>query len=144
MMRISEKGLNLIRKYEGFRAKAYLCPAGKLTIGYGHVLNKKDGILKITREAAEELLLQDIKKAELVVNKYVRIPLTQGQFDALVSLVFNWGSANFLRSKGLRYLNGCPKKEFFSKEKGVVSVGGKFSRGLYNRRQAELRLWNEA
>jgi lysozyme len=73
--------------------------------------------------------------------------LTQGQYDALVSLVYNWGGGNFLRSLGLKCLNNSDytraAEEFFSKENGVVRVGGKILTGLVKRRQAELEMWKK-
>lgn len=151
-MKISNKGINLIKKYEGFSNKSYKCPADKITIGYGHVILPKEKNLPefkepITEEFAEELLYSDIKFAENAVNEYVLIPLTQGQFDALVSLVFNWGVYNFSLSKGLKKLNqkdyDGASIEFFDKEKGVVKLNGKIVKGLVNRRATELELWKD-
>lgn len=151
-MKISSKGINLIKKYEGFSSKSYNCPANKLTIGYGHVILPKEKNLPefkepITEEFAEELLYSDIKFAENAVNEYVLASLTQSQFDALVSLVFNWGASNFSLSKGLRKLNAkdynAASIEFFDKEKGVVKVNSKIMKGLVARRQNELDLWKD-
>lgn len=143
-MKISQKGIDLIKRYEGFRETPYLCPAKKRTIGYGHVIKKGEGIVRISKSAAEKLLLQDLEKAEKTVNHLVKRKLRQGQFDALVSIVFNWGVGNFARSTALKRLNkSTVEEELFSKERGVVRIGKYFSPGLYRRRQAELtRLWN--
>ena len=149
-MKTSEKGLDLIKQFEGFKDYVYICPARKPTIGYGHVIDSKLVALtkaapRMTREKAEQLLKSDVKEAENAINSSVRVTLKQGQFDALVSLIYNWGAYNFKISNGLRKLNtgdyNGAADEFFSKEKGVVSVNGKFSNGLYRRRQAELELW---
>jgi len=149
-MKISNKGINLIKKWEGFRKTAYKCPSNKNTIGYGHVIlpNEKELFeLKesITEEFAEELLYSDVKIAENAVNKYVSVPLTQGQFDALVSLVYNWGVSNFSLSNSLKTLNLKNYDEaafgFFDKEFGVVKSKGKILKGLVLRRQEELDLW---
>jgi lysozyme len=151
-VKISSKGIHLIKKWEGFKNTAYKCPADKLTIGYGHVILAKERKLPefkepISEEFAEELLYSDVKFAENSVNEYVLVPLTQGQFDALVSLVFNWGASNFSLSKGLRKLNAkdydAASIEFFDKEKGVVKVNSKTIKGLVTRRQNELDLWND-
>lgn len=93
--KISQRGIDLIKRFEGFRSKAYKCPAGVWTIGYGHTLNVKQGD-KITEPEAEELLKRDIEIAECAVRRYGK-PLTQGQYDALVSFTFNCGSYNFSR-----------------------------------------------
>lgn len=145
-MIISKKGIDLIKSFEGLSLESYKCSAGKTTIGYGHVLNDINIPKSISKEIAETLFNHDIIRFEAYLKSVVKIKLTQGMYDALVSLVFNWGCGKFGRSKGLQMLN--KKKlinaaiEFFSKEKGVVNVNGKFSNGLYRRRQAELRLWN--
>lgn len=101
-MKISSKGLELIKKYEGFSSGKYLCPAGKATIGYGHVIQSGETYTNLTEKEALELLDQDADIAENTVNNLVKAPLNQNQFDALVSLVYNWGSGHFLRSLGLK------------------------------------------
>ena len=149
-MKTSEKGLDLIKQFEGFKDHVYICPAGKQTIGYGHVIDRKLIALtkvspRMTREKAEQLLKGDVKEVEDAINSSVKVNISQGQFDALVSLIYNWGVYNFKISNGLRKLNARDYSgaavEFFSKERGVVSVKGQFSNGLYRRRQAELELW---
>lgn len=145
-MNISQKGLEFIKKYEGFQSKPYLCPAGKLTIGYGHIISPHEQFNSpITEKDADRILENDLKVTETTIAKGVTAPLAQGQYDALVSLVYNWGGGNFLRSLGLRCLNDSDytkaADEFFSSENGVVTIKGKFSQGLYNRRQGELEMW---
>ena len=149
-MKTSEKGLDLIKQFEGFKDYVYICPAGKPTIGYGHVIDSKLVALtkaapRMTREKAEQLLKSDVKTAEDAINSSVRVTLKQSQFDALVSLIYNWGAYNFKISNGLRKLNAGDYEgaadEFFGKVRGVVTVNGQFSNGLYRRRQTELELW---
>ncbi len=148
-MNISEKGLEFIKKYEGFKNKPYICPAGKLTIGYGHVISPHEKFnTTITEKDADRILKNDLKVTQTTIEKGVTVSLTQGQYDALVSLVYNWGEGNFLRSMGLKCLNNNDytqaAKEFFSLDHGVVNIKDKFSEGLYNRRQAELEMWSNA
>ena len=144
----SQAGIDLIKKYEGFKASPYYCPAGKLSIGYGHVIDssKERYNSPITEADGQRILSSDLRITEATIAKGVRVPLSQGQFDALVSLVYNWGGGNFLKSCGLKCLNRLDYAgatvEFFSLDKGVVNIAGKFSQGLYNRRLAELELWN--
>ncbi len=149
-MKTSVKGLDLIKQFEGFRDYVYTCVSGNRTIGYGHVIDPKLVALTkasppITIEKAEQLLKDDVREAENAINSSVKVTLSQGQFDALVSLIYNWGAYNFKISKGLRKLNAGDYSgaavEFFGKVKGVVIVDGKFSNGLYRRRKAELELW---
>ncbi len=153
-MNISQKGIELIKKFEGFSNTPYRCPAGKMTIGYGHVIQAEREKFNnpITQDDADRMLYKDVKIAEATINKSVGVPLTQGQYDALVSLVFNWGGMNFLKSQGLKQLNSGAYQwaaaEFFSIEKGIVKIKDPktgeriISQGLVNRRQAELELWN--
>jgi lysozyme len=145
-MNISQKGRELIKKYESFQAKPYLCPAGQLTIGYGHKISNHERFNSpITQKDADRILENDLKVTETTIAKGVTVSLTQGQYDALVSLVYNWGGGNFLRSQGLRHLNNGDytkaADEFFSFEYGVVTIKGKFSQGLSNRRKEELEMW---
>lgn len=146
-MEISQAAINLIKEFEGFSPVPYKCPAGKNTIGYGHVIEAKPFLTHITQEEAEIILKKELERIEAYLNSVVKrdVKVTQGMFDAMASLVFNWGFGNFGHSKGLKDLNAqnytSAAGEFFSKSKGVVNINGKFSKGLYQRRQAELRLW---
>ena len=150
-MKTSLKGINLIKKFERFVNYPYTCPAGKLTIGYGHVIDLKyidliKAISPITKEKADQFLNEDLKKAESTINYSVKVDLLQEQFDALASLIYNWGSYNFRSSQGLKKLNAKDYNgaadEFFSEENGVVKVKGKKLAGLVKRRHAEFMLWN--
>ena len=84
-MNISQKGINLIKNFEGCRLTAYKCPANILTIGYGHTGSDVHTGQKITQEEAEKLLRQDLIVHCNNVSKLVKVPLNQNQFDALVS-----------------------------------------------------------
>ncbi len=95
-MKASSKALELIKQFEGLRLKAYLCPGGVWTIGYGHTSGVKSGMV-ITKAQAEEFLLSDIAVFEKTVNDQ-NLALTQNMFDALVSFTFNVGVGNFKRS----------------------------------------------
>jgi len=139
--------INLIKKFEKFSPVPYICPAGKNTIGYGHVIEKKPFLTHISEQEADLILKKEVQRIEAYLNSVIKkgVKITQGMFDAMVSLIYNWGFGNFGHSKGLKDLNNkdyvSAAIEFFSKEKGVVNIKGKFSKGLYRRRQAELRLW---
>jgi lysozyme len=105
-MRLSERGLQAIAKHEGFRAGVYVDFAGYKTVGYGHKLRANDKFPDpLTKARALALLESDVEIAERNVNALVKPRLTQTQFDALVSLVFNVGGAAFARSKMLIKLN---------------------------------------
>lgn len=90
-MYISKKGLDLIKEFEGCKLKAYLCPAGIWTIGFGHTKGVYPGMV-ITQELADKFLIDDVWQFEREVESLVHVPVTQGQFDALVSFAFNVGS----------------------------------------------------
>ena len=143
----SPAAFTLIKFFEGFRASAYLCAAGKRTIGYGHVLLGDENLPKqISREQADHLLRNDVEAVARVVALAIECPLTQGQFDALVSLAFNIGTTAFLKSTLARKLNlgddleSCAS-EFLRWHK--ATVGGKKIAldGLTRRRAAERALF---
>lgn len=92
-MKISDKGLALIKRYEGCVLHAYLCPASKWTIGYGHTGPDVKPGLAITQARADELLRKDVERFEREVTQLIGVaPTTQGQFDAMVCLAYNIGS----------------------------------------------------
>ena len=139
-MNISETGIQLIKKFEGCSLKAYKCPAGIWTIGYGHTLGVKEG-QTITKEQAETFLKQDIRSFELTVNNLVNVPLNQGQFDALVSFCYNLGTGNLKKSTLLKLIN---KKDYIGAAEQFdrwVYASGKKLPGLVKRRTAEKELF---
>lgn len=105
MRRIGPAGLELVKSFEQLRLRAYLPTADDVpTIGYGHTEGVKMGDT-CTAQQAEQWLIEDLDTAERCVNGRVKMPITNNQFDALVSLVFNIGVANFKASTLLRKLN---------------------------------------
>ena len=140
---IGEKGLELIKSFEGLRLRAYLCPAKVWTIGYGHTGDVRGGQV-ITQSQADDLLKQDLRRFEIAVRKLAKVPLTQNQFDALVSFAYNVGEAALSRSTLLRKLNAGDlagtKLEFAKWNKG----GGKVLAGLTRRRADEANLFGVA
>ncbi len=139
-MRTSENGLALIRQAEGLRLRAYKCPAGVWTIGYGTTAGVKEGLV-ITKERAEELLREDVKRFEDQVMRLVKVRLTQGQFDALVSFTYNLGAANLGNSTLLRLLNAGDYKGAAAQFDRWTKAGGKELPGLVKRRAAERALF---
>lgn len=141
-MQTSAAGIDLIKRYEGFGAKRYICPAGLPTIGYGHVILAGEKFPAVmTKTQAEKLLALDLKKYEAPVNKLVRVPLTQGQFDALVSFVYNIGAGKFQSSTLLKMLNlgdyAGARGQFMRWNK----ANGQVLAGLTARRAAEANLF---
>jgi len=139
-MRTSENGLALIRQAEGLRLRAYKCPAGVWTIGYGTTAGVKEDQI-ITRERAEELLRDDVKRFEDQVLRLVKVQLTQGQLDALVSFTYNLGAANLGNSTLLRLLNAGDYKGAAAQFDRWTKAGGKELPGLVKRRAAERALF---
>ena len=139
-MKTSNKGIDLIKKHEGFRSKAYRCSANVLTIGYGHTLNVKSTDV-ITLDQAESFLRQDVEFAEKEVNKH-NLNINQNQFDALVSFVFNLGVGNFARSTLLRKIKSNPNDPTIRREfNRWIYAGGKVLNGLVRRRKEEADLY---
>lgn len=140
-MLISQNGIDLIKSFESFRAKTYVCPAGKKTIGWGHTgADVKDG-MTVSKEQAEELLRKDLISAETAVVELIDRPLTQNQFDALVSFVFNIGRPKFSKSTLRKLLNsGDVKKAALEFDKWIYS-NGKILNGLVTRRTREKALF---
>lgn len=130
----------LIRTSECLRTKAYLCPAGKLTIGYGHTgPDVKDGEV-IDEGEAEALLKSDVTKAAQAVAQLAPI-CTQGQFDALTDFVFNLG-AQHLASSTLLHRHNAGDYAGASAEFGKwVYGGGKVLPGLVKRRACEAHMY---
>tara|TARA_B100001540_G_C15788217_1_gene634230 strand:- start:1567 stop:1899 length:333 start_codon:yes stop_codon:yes gene_type:complete len=92
MRHITQDGIDLIKRFEGFSPTVYICPAGYPTIGYGNLVRSGESFNEISETEAEELLRKDVESAERAVLRLVNLPLTDGQFDALVSFTFNLGS----------------------------------------------------
>jgi len=140
-MQISNKGLDLIKFYEGLELEAYKCAAGVLTIGYGWTHDVKEGDT-ITEERAEELLREGIVQYENAVDDLVDVPLEQHQFDALVSWVYNLGKANLAASTLLKKVNAQEFDEVPDQIRRWNKAGGKVLEGLTKRRESEAKLWS--
>lgn len=140
-MRTSEAGVNLIKSFEGCRTEAYQDAVGVWTIGYGHTIDVKEG-MTITQHQCDVMLEVDIEIYENYVNDYVTVPLTQNQFDALVSWVYNLGPTNFRKSTMLKVLNAGQYDEVPYQIKRWVHANGIILKGLVLRREAEAELFS--
>ena len=137
-MRTSDKGLNLIKSFEGVRLTAYRCPAGRWSIGYGHTKGVKKGMY-ISEEVATHFLIEDIQRVEPVINSYDGIyHWTQNEFDALVSFAFNCGTGNL--KKLLKY-GQRTKSQIADAILVYNKANGRVLRGLVRRRKAERELF---
>lgn len=140
-MTVSDRGVELIAKYEGCRLEAYKCPAGVWTIGYGHTAGVQPGHTLPSREAAKTLLKEDLKKYGGYVNSCVKkglitFPLNQNQFDALTSFCYNCGNGSLQK-----LVSGRDAATVADKLLAYNKGGGKVLAGLTKRREEERALF---
>ena len=140
MMKTSAEGLALIKKFEGCELEAYQCSAGVWTIGYGHTKGVQEGD-EWSQNHAEHMLEVELEEYEGYINDYVTSPLSQNQFDALVSWVYNLGPANLKASTMLKVLNAGDYQEVPAQMKRWNKAGGNVLEGLVRRREAESLLF---
>lgn len=140
LMTTSQAGRDLIKKYEGLRLKAYKCPAGVWTVGYGHTRGVTSST-EISQSMADLFLLDDIRPLERYINK-LGINFRQGQFDAIVSFMFNLGEGNFNKSTlKKKILAGGNDEDIAAEFKKWNKAGGKVLDGLTKRREEEAEMW---
>ncbi|HGB3193967.1 TPA: lysozyme [Salmonella enterica subsp. enterica serovar Waycross] len=139
-MKLSQRGIDLIKQFEGYSSKAYPDPAtggDPFTVGYGHTGKDVKPGMVITAEQAEKMLRDDVARFESGVSALLKVPTTQGQFDAMVSLAYNIGLGNFGKSTLLRKHNekcySCAAGQFPAWNRAA----GKVMNGLTRRRNAE-------
>lgn len=140
---MSEPGLALLRQFEGFSPAAYICPAGKRTIGYGHVIMAGEEFPEtgISENQANLLLKHDVNKAEQAICRLVTVSLKQCQFDALVCFAYNVGNQAFENSTLLRLLNAGNLGAAAGQFSRWAYAGGRKIPGLAARRAAETALF---
>ncbi len=142
MRQVTEDGLRLIRRFEGFSALPYLCPAGYLTVGYGHLVRNPQAFKQpITEDEATEMLVVDIETTARAVLRLISVSLTDGQFDALVSFTFNLGAGALQRSTLRRKVNREDHDDVPTEFAKWIWAGGKKQKGLIRRREAEAVLY---
>ena len=141
-MELSAAGLDLLKKSEGFRSHTYLDVNGFPTIGYGHRLLHPESFPNGIDEAqASEILVSDVREAEQAVERLVKVPLQQGQFDALVDFCFNLGAGRLASSTLLKALNSGRYEAAAEQLLRWDLAGGEVNSGLKVRREAEFALW---
>jgi len=145
MRKINERGLALIKQWEGLRTTAYKDSAGVWTIGYGHTTAAGKpyvhGGLKISEGQAQAILARDLGQYERAVEEAVKVPLTDNQFAALVSFTYNVGAGALKRSTLLKKLNKGDYEAVPAELMKWTRAGKKKLKGLENRRAAEAGLW---
>jgi lysozyme len=148
-MKPSKNCIDLIKEFEGFSDRPYLCPAKKWTIGYGNTfypngLAVKQTDPQITRDRAIQLLTVMVDRFAEQVHKLIKVPITQNQFDALVSLAYNIGIGNFRNSTLLRKLNLKENNAVLTAQINRWNrANGQIMAGLTRRRKAEAQLFNK-
>lgn len=150
-MKISSRGLNLVKEFEGCLKsvggglfKPYICPAGVLTIGWGHTNahgRKFDDSARWSQRECDDELASDMRRFEAAVTRLVKVPLNQNQFDALVSFAYNCGEGNLQKSTLLRKLNAGDYAGAAAQFPVWNKGGGKVLNGLVRRRAAEMALF---
>ena len=138
IMQYSGTGLSLTESFEGCRLTAYQDGRGIWTIGYGHTAGVYEG-MTCTQAQAAQWLFQDVQSAVGAVNRLVTVPLTQGEFDALVDFTFNAGQGNFASSTMLRLLNSGDYAGAGAQFDVWDKCAGQVCAGLLRRRQAETK-----
>lgn len=140
--KISLRGVALVRQFEGFRACPYKDVAGFWTVGFGHLMKSHEDVNEcLTLEEADRLLRFDIREAENAVNQEVKVPLTQEQYDALVSWTYNLGHDRLRRSTLLKKVNAGDFEAAEAEFHRWVYAGRKKVRGLVVRRKIEAALF---
>ena len=139
-MRTSQRGLSLIKSFEGLRLQAYQDSIGVWTIGYGATRGVKAG-MKISKEQAERMLLNDVQRFESEIERLVTAKLNQNQWDALISFTYNLGAANLESSTLRRLLNAGNYVAAAEQFPRWNKAGGQVLAGLTRRRAAERDLF---
>ncbi len=142
-MKVSQECIDLVKFFEGFEPKAYLCPANVWTIGYGRTKDVQEGDI-LTEPQAERDLFEELDEfAEQVLNT-VKVDLEQNELDALTSWTYNLGVGNLRSSTLLKKLNSGDKNSVPSEMVRWNKAAGKVLAGLTRRREAEAKLWAKA
>ena len=140
-MKTSGIGIELIKEFEGCRQVAYQDSVGVWTIGYGHTKDVYEGQLVI-KKTCETMLAEDLEEFEDYVESYVKVELSQNQFDALVAWTFNLGPGNLSESTMLKKLNEGDYESVPDEMRRWNKAGGEVLNGLVRRRDAEAELFS--
>lgn len=139
-MKASDACVQLIKTFEGLSTSAYVCPAGVLTIGYGHTRDVEKGQV-ITEKRATVLLMEDLASVAEEVTRILGTQVSQNEFDALCSFTFNLGSGSLLKSTLLKKLKAGDRQGAAQEFLKWNKAGGRSLAGLTRRREAEKRLF---
>lgn len=145
----TKTAIDIIKFWEGFEAKAYKDAAGLWTIGWGTLLEDKPELYKrfvtngetISKQEAEKLLIEHVKKDEATIKRLVSVDTTKNQIEALKSFVYNVGAGNFQKSTLLKKLNAGDKQGAGEEFRKWIFAGGVKLNGLIKRREEERKLF---
>lgn len=145
-MKASDKCLKMLAHHEGVRQKPYKCPAGLWTVGVGHLIGDGKSLpdswnRTFSLEEVYAILAKDVERFERGVERYITIPLKQGEFDAIVSFAFNLGLGTLQKSTLRQKLNRGDKEGAIESLLKYNKAGGKILKGLDNRRKDEAALF---
>jgi len=140
-LKLSLQGAAFIAPFEGFMPIAYTCPAGKRTIGHGHVIQPGEYFEAVDKKQAMVLLQRDAEREAVVVARHLTVDLPQHQQDALISLAFNCGGRSIARSTLVKKLNDGLMEEAAAEFLRWNKIARVESRGLTRRRAAERKLF---
>lgn len=140
-MKVNFVGKDLIKKYEGCKLEAYKCPAGIWTIGYGHTGQDVFEGKTITQQEADNLLSKDLTRFEKFLNRIIKVPINQNQFNALASFTYNVGMGALQNSTLLKKLNNNDLIGAANEFDRWVYANGKKLEGLIKRRKEEKDLF---
>jgi lysozyme len=146
-MKTNTAGLNLIKEFEGLRLQPYNDSVNFCTVGYGHLIRRSPVTpqdLPITQEQADTYLVNDLEWAEAAVTRYVKVPLTENEFSALVAWTYNLGTGTLASSQVLTLINQGLLERAAAHMVLYDKAGGKTLPGLTRRRQAEVALFLKA
>ena len=145
-MKASDKCLKMLAHHEGVRQKPYKCPAGLWTVGVGHLIGDGKSLpdswnRTFSLEEVYAILAKDVERFERGVERYITIPLKQGEFDAIISFAFNLGLGTLQKSTLRQKLNRGDKEGAIESLLKYNKAGGKILKGLDNRRKDEAALF---
>ena len=149
-MTINQATIDLVKRWEGFKADAYRCPAGVWTIGYGITAGAGIGVdpkpgMRVTEAQAERHLAQALERFAAQIRPSITAPINENEFGAFLSLAYNIGAGGFRGSSALRHFNAGDKARAAAAIKlwNKATVNGKRQtlQGLVNRREDEVRLF---
>jgi lysozyme len=145
-MKTSQRGIELIKHFEGVRSRPYRCAAGLFTVGVGHLIGDGKSLPEswnrtFSKEEIDALLIRDLNRFERGIRMYIKVPLRQCEYDSLCSFAFNLGLGTLQRSTLRQKINRGDKEGAAKELLKYCRAGGKIIKGLQRRREAEYQMF---